>query len=240
MVVNNNLICLKQKERRSTRIEDINGFGPQHECLDKKTKLKVGESSNSWKDWKKKTYRYYGKVGHVENTYWKKSVDLEEKVKKIEGDATVVHSTTRSADNFNFNVRISKALLAMTSHNEWVFDYGCTYHMAKDSSLFSSFDIVVEKQIFVANDLALNISGHGDGDVPSLSADLLLVSQLTKIGKIFEFWTDWFFIKNLKDRMIFENGPLHPKDWIYKFCDWPRPEFGLMALIAQDDERRII
>ena len=69
-------------------------FGPRQECRDQKTKLKPRESSNSWKDRKKKTCRYCGKVGHVEKTCWKKSVDLEEKAKGLEGDVTTVHSTS--------------------------------------------------------------------------------------------------------------------------------------------------
>ena len=45
-----------------------------------------------------------GRDGNVENTYWKKSTDLEEKVKRIEGDATTMRSTSRSGNNFTFNV----------------------------------------------------------------------------------------------------------------------------------------
>ena len=36
----------------------------------------------------------------------------------LEGDATTMHSTSRSADDFNFNVRHSQALLDQTSQNE--------------------------------------------------------------------------------------------------------------------------
>ena len=58
-----------------------NYFDPRLECLDQKTKLKTEESSNSQRDQKKKTCQYCGKIGHVENTYWKKRIDIEEKVK---------------------------------------------------------------------------------------------------------------------------------------------------------------
>ena len=53
-----------------------NGPSPRQGCLDEKTKLKTRESSNSWKDHKKKTCLYFGKTGYVEKTYWKKSADL--------------------------------------------------------------------------------------------------------------------------------------------------------------------
>ena len=39
---------------------------------------------------KKNTCWYYGNTRHVENTYWKKRIDLEEKIKKLEGDVTIV------------------------------------------------------------------------------------------------------------------------------------------------------
>ena len=67
---------------------------------------------------------------------------------------------------------------------------GCTHHMAKDVSLFSSLDTYAEEKIYVENDFSLEIPGHSDVTcqhgwivdvyhVPSLSANLLLVSQLT-------------------------------------------------------------
>lgn len=120
---------------------------------------------------------------------------MEEKFKSLEGDATIVHSTSRSVDDFIFNVGTSQALLAQTSMNEWVVDSSCTHHMDKDGSLLSPFDNVVENKIFVAGNFALNIVGHGDiacrhgwiinvFHVPSLSANLLSGSQLTKTGEI--------------------------------------------------------
>jgi hypothetical protein len=48
------------------------------------------------------------------------------------------------------------------SKNEWVVDYGFTHHIMKDDSLFSSLDIAIENYIYVANDLSLDIIGHGD------------------------------------------------------------------------------
>jgi hypothetical protein len=46
--------------------------------------------------------------------------------------------------------------------NEWVVDSGCTHHMAKDASLFTSLDKVVERKIYVVDDFSLDIVGHGD------------------------------------------------------------------------------
>jgi hypothetical protein len=65
------------------------------------------------------------------------------------------------ANEFTFNVITSQALLAQTSHNEWVVNSDCTHDMAKDASMFSSLDIATKK-IYVADDIALDIVGHGD------------------------------------------------------------------------------
>lgn len=108
--------------------------------------------------------------------------------------------------------------------------------MAKDDSLFSSLDTTIENKIYVANDFALDIVGHGDVTcrrgqvvnvfhVPSLSVNLLSVSQLTYTDKIVEFWPDHFFIKDRKNpRPIIAKGVLDPKDKLYKFCDLSRLE----------------
>ena len=154
--------------------------------------------SNSQKDKKNKTCRYYGKPRHVEKTYWKKRIDLEEKVWNLEGDVITIRSTSQLIDDFTFNVETSQALLDQTSHNEWVIDYVYTHHMAKDASLLSSLDVSNEKKIYVSNNFALNIVGQDDIScqhgqivdvyhVPSLSANILFISQLTQTGKIVEF-----------------------------------------------------
>ena len=69
--------------------------------------------------------------------------------------------TSWSVSDFTFTVETSQALLANTSQNEWVVESGCIHHMAKDGSLFSSFDNDVEKQIFMVDDFAVNIVSHG-------------------------------------------------------------------------------
>ena len=69
--------------------------------------------------------------------------------------------------------------------------------MAKDASLFSSLDTTTENKIYLVDDFALDIVGHGDipfrygrivnvYHVPSLNANLLSISQLTQTSKIVE------------------------------------------------------
>jgi hypothetical protein len=48
------------------------------------------------------------------------------------------------------------------SQSEWVVNFGCTDHMVKDASLFTSLDKDVEKNIYVSDDFSLDIVGHGD------------------------------------------------------------------------------
>jgi hypothetical protein len=53
---------------------------------------------------------------------------------------TNLHNQTSEGkvDNYTFFVSASQALHAHTSQSEWIVDFGCTHHMAKDASLFSS------------------------------------------------------------------------------------------------------
>ena len=70
-------------------------------------------------------------------------------------------------------------------------DYGCTQHMAKDASMFSSLSGAPEEKIYADDDYSLIITGNGDVEcqhscisnvyhVPSVSANSLSVAQLTK------------------------------------------------------------
>ena len=136
-------------------------------------------------------------------------------------------------------------LLDQTSQNEWVVNSGCTHHMAKDDSLFSSLDTTIEKKIYVVDGFSLGIVGHGDFacehgriikvyHVPSLSMNMLFVSQLEQARKIIELWHDGFLIEYLKkDRSIVAKRVLNSKDRLYKVCDLSQPNTRPMALISQ-------
>jgi hypothetical protein len=125
---------------------------------------------------------------HVKNKCFKKQDDLEEKIKRIEGDVLIVH---RNVDNFTFQVRNSQSLMSHTAKNEWVVDSGCTHHMEKDSTFFTRFNEAGESRIYVAGDFSLNVVGQGDVDfqhgnffdiyhLPKLSAIFFSFSQLTQ------------------------------------------------------------
>ena len=61
----------------------------------------------------------------------RRPLDLEEKVKHLEGEVEVVRSTNQSIDIFIVNVITSQALHAHTSKNVWVVDSSFTHHMEK-------------------------------------------------------------------------------------------------------------
>jgi hypothetical protein len=67
----------------------------------------------------------------------------------------VVH---RPTDNFTFQV----TLLSHSMQNEWVVDYGCTHHMDRNASLFTSLDEAKDMNISVADDFSLDITDQGD------------------------------------------------------------------------------
>jgi hypothetical protein len=121
--------------------------------------------------------------------------------------------------------------------NEWVVDSGCTHHMAKDASLFTSLDKVVEWKIYVVDEFSLDIVGHGDVPcrhgkivdvyhVPNLSTNLLFgLSADTDREDCGVLAIDRFLVKDLKNgKLIIVEGFLDSKDDLYKFCDLPRQD----------------
>ena len=103
--------------------------------------------------------------------------------------------------------------------------------MSKDVSLFSSLSGVHEEKIYVVDDYTLSVTGSGDVEcqhgqisnvyhVPSLSANLLSVSQLTNTNNIVEFWSNIFIVKDLRlGGEIFTSWYLHHKYRLCKLCD---------------------
>jgi hypothetical protein len=175
----------------------------------------------------------------------KKRDDLEEKVKRLEGNMSDVH---RPADNFTFQVRTSYALLSHSAQNEWVVESGCTHHMAKDTSLFMWLDEAKERKIYVAHDFSLDVACQGDVScqhgnivdiyhVPNLSSNLLFVTQLTQIGEIVEFWPDRFCVRDLKKgKSIIVRGLFDLTYNLYKFHDMTRPHIEPTALVSHTYE----
>jgi hypothetical protein len=181
----------------------------------------------------------------VEKVFYKKRDDLEEKVKHLEGDVFVVHQPT---DNFIFQVITYHALLSHSMQNEWMVDFGCTHHMAKDASLFTWLDEAKERKIFVVDDFSLDVSRQGDVScrhrkifdvyhVPNIISNLFFVDQLTQTSNIVEFLLDLFYVFYLKGNSIVTGELLNPIENFYKLYNMTQPKLEPTSLVSHTDER---
>jgi hypothetical protein len=116
------------------------------------------------------------------------------------------HGHALSASGFSFNAT------STSSSDEWLIDYGVSYHMAKDKAIFSALNECNTNKIFVGDDRSLSVVGSRTIQVdngyfndvlcvPSLSCNLLSVYQNTHSGegKTIEFSPYQVVIKHLKD-----------------------------------------
>lgn len=72
------LLKSKGKQNYKERVR-TNASSSRQECFDQKAKVKIDESTSTWKNQKKKTRPYCGKMGHAEKMCWKKNYNLEER-----------------------------------------------------------------------------------------------------------------------------------------------------------------
>ena len=81
-----------------------------------------------------------------------------------------------------------------STSNEWLIDFGASYHMAKDQAIFSTMHECNTKQIFVGDDSSLDFVGYGTvpienghfSDVlcfPRIYCNFLSVYQITHFGE---------------------------------------------------------
>jgi hypothetical protein len=116
------------------------------------------------------------------------------------------HGHALPASGFSFNVT------STCYSDEWLIDFGASYHMAKDKAIFSSLNECNTKKKIVGDDKSLSVevsrtiqvdNGHFNDVlcVPSLSYNLLSVYQISPLGefKIVDFSPHQVVIKDLKD-----------------------------------------
>ena len=65
------------------------------------------------------------------------------------------HGHAFSASNFSSNATSTSFV------DEWIIDYGASYHMDKDKEVFSSLNECNTKKIFVVVDRSLSVIGSG-------------------------------------------------------------------------------
>jgi hypothetical protein len=92
------------------------------------------------------------------------------------------HGHALSASGFSFNTNFTST----STLDEWLIDFGASYHMTKDRAIFSTLNECNTKEIFVGDDRCLSVEGSGivqveNGHfidvlcVPSRSCNLLSV-----------------------------------------------------------------
>jgi hypothetical protein len=201
----------------------------------------------------KKTDRHCNfcdKDGHYESKSFKNMTALEATMKKhnINIDSTSYsssHGHALSTSGFSFNSTSSSsshghALYAFgfsfnttsaSSSDEWLIDYGASYHMANDKDIFSSLNECNTKKIFVGEDRSLSVvgsrtiqvdNGHFNDVlcVPSLSCNLLSIYQITHSGEVktVDFSPHQVVIKDLKyPKHVLSTGIVDDITRLYKF-----------------------
>jgi hypothetical protein len=139
-----------------------------------------------------------------------------------------------SASGFYFNTT------STSSYNEWIIDYGASYHMDKDKYIFSALNECNTKKTFFGDDRSLSVVGYGtiqvdNGNfndvlcVPCLSCNLLSIYQITHSGegKIVEFSPNQVVIKDLKDPKHFlATGIADDITRLYKFDNFGSSSFS--------------
>jgi hypothetical protein len=109
--------------------------------------------------------------------------DLEVTMKKhnINIDSTSSsfssHGHALSASGFSFNA-------TSTSSDEWLIDYGASYHMGKDKDIFSPLNECNTKKICVGDDISLIVVGSGTVQVDNSNFnDVLCVPSLSALNE---------------------------------------------------------
>lgn len=90
-MVNIKLTCSKERVSRSTRLEDTPTFlDLERNVSTKKLNLRLRSLRTPRRIDRRRLVGIFGMERHAEKTSWKKSVDLEENVKNLEGDVSNV------------------------------------------------------------------------------------------------------------------------------------------------------
>jgi hypothetical protein len=144
------------------------------------------------------------------------------------------------ASGFSFNTTYTSS-----SSDEWLIDFGASYHMAKDKDIFSSLNECNTKKIFVGDDRSLSVVGSrivqvDNGHfkdvlcVPSLSCNLLSVYQITHSGecKTVEFSPHQVVIKDLKHlKNVLATRIVDDITRLYKFDNFGSSSFSTVFFL---------
>jgi hypothetical protein len=153
------------------------------------------------------------------------------------------HGHALFASGFSFNTT------STSSYDEWLIDFGASYHMVKDRGIFYALNECNTKKIFVGDDRSLSVEGSGmvqvENDhfndvlcVSSLSCNLLSIYQTTHSGegKTVEFSPHQVVIKDLKYlKHVIATGIADDITRLYKFDNFGSSYFSLVFIAHSDD-----
>jgi hypothetical protein len=179
-------------------------------------------------------------------------VSLEVMMKKqnINIDSTsssYSHGHALSTYGFSFNTT------STSSSDEWLIDFGASYHMAKDREIFFSLNECNTKKIFVGDDRSLSVEGYiifqvENGHlndvlgVPCISCNHLSVYQIIHSGegKTIEFSPHQFVIKDLKYlKYVLATGIADDITRLYTFDNFGSSYFSSFFVAHSDDLRKL-
>jgi hypothetical protein len=98
------------------------------------------------------------KDGHDDSKCFKNMATLEATMKKHNiniyyNSSSSSHGHALSASCFSFNTT------STSSFDEWLIDFGASYHMVKDKNIFFALNECNTKKIFVSDDISLSVVG---------------------------------------------------------------------------------
>ena len=146
-----------------------------------------------------------------------------------------------------------QASSAFPSQVPWILDSGASHHMTSSKGVFSTLEASPIPHILMENNVALpvykKILVHiQDGIfndvlyVPSLSANLLLISQITcsGSGKIVEFTTDSIFIRDRVTGSVIATGTVDPSTCLYTFSHFFPSSPCLEHVSSRSQEHHVV
>ena len=121
----------------------------------KKPKLKLRPKGGISKNKFKKKCFNYGKMGH-------RSVDCRLSRRNNKNHKTnVVDNITRDVSDINLSAMVSEVNLVGSNPKEWWIDTSATRHVCSSKEMFTSFEPLDGKKVFMGNSASSAVEGQG-------------------------------------------------------------------------------
>jgi hypothetical protein len=141
------------------------------------------------------------------------------------------------------------ALVAINySSDSWIKDYGASHHMTAKEEVFTSLSSCCEPHILMGDDTPIIVAGEGRVELPNtsfenvlhvqkISINLLLVYQITQIGKRVEFTSDSITLLDMDVSSIIAVGEVDHKSRLYNFTKFTDYDSSLLITHANDSSK---